>query len=143
MKQRKLWRLGLAMALVLVLLSGCSSARPLPEGMDEETAGQAGRDMVALLTAQDYQSVADAFRPDVKEQYQVTADTIRAAMDTVAGAGAYVKTDRTLAVGGRSESFSGDYASVIVYCEHEEEDVIYEMSFDPDLALLGLSVKEK
>ncbi len=131
----------LSLAL-LFSLSGCS-ARPLPDGMDEETAGQAGRDMVALLTARDYQGVAEAFREDMAQQYSVTPEAIGAIMETVSPAGSYVKTERTLAVRGGSKDFTEPYASVIVYCEHTQGNVIYEFSFDTQLDLIGLQVKRK
>lgn len=129
--------------LLLILLLVSCSARPLPDGMDEETAGQAGRDMVALLTAGDYQGVADAFREDLAQQYSVTPEAIGAIMDTVSPTGTYVKTERTLAVGGGNKDFTEPYASVIVYCEHTDGNVIYEFSFDTQLNLIGLQVKKK
>ena len=132
--------LGLAAVL---LLSGCSGARRLPEGMDEETVGEAAREIVALLLAGDYQAVADAFRPDLREEYSVTADSIREMMDTVSEAGGYVKTNETLVVGGKSKNFDEPYAATAVYCEHESKDVIYEISFDTDLNVIGLRAKKR
>ena len=127
----------------ILMLSGCSKAKPLPEGMDEESTGEAAREIVAMLLDEDFQGVADAFRPDVREEYSVTADVIEEMMDSVSEAGAYVKTTKTLALGGNSKSFDEPYAAAAVYCEHESKDVIYEVSLDTDLEVIGLQLKEK
>ena len=37
----------------------------------------------------------------------------------------------------------GDFVTVGVYCEHEEVDIVYELSFDTDLELIGLDAKQK
>ena len=132
----------LCLAAVL-LLSGCSKAKPLPDGMDEETVGEAAREIVALLLDGDYQAVADAFRPDLREEYSVTADLIEEMMASVSEAGAYVETTKTLVLGGSSKSFGEPYAAAAVYCEHESKDVIYEVSLDTDMNVIGLQVKEK
>lgn len=129
-------------ALLLLLLAGCG-AHPLPEGMEEETVGNAAQAVVDQLNAGDYQGVADAFRADLREELEITADTVKAAMDTAAEAGAYVRTTDILAVGGDRKKFDEPYGVAIVYSEHEAKDVIYELSFDTDMELIGLGVKQK
>ena len=131
-----------ALLSLALLLSSCG-AKPLPDGMEEETVGEAGRSIVNLLAAEEYQAVVDAFHPEFREEYDVTADKVAEIMDTVSAAGPFVQIEKTLAVGGKSDNYAGSYASVVVYAVHEESDVIYELSITPDLALIGLSVKEK
>lgn len=133
----------LALALPMLLLGGCKGARPLPDGMDEEATGQAARDIVSLLVQGDYQAVADAFRADLREEYSVTAGTVEGLMDSVSAAGPFVQFTETLVLGGKSDSFDEPYAAVAVYCEHESKDVVYELSLDQDLALIGLAAKLK
>ena len=142
MKKLRISLLALALIFALSLLSGCGM-RPLPQGMEEETAGEAGRAIVALLAAEDYQAVADAFRADIREELNITAQAIEEVMEVIAEAGPYVSTDQTLAVGGTSDSFDEPFAMVSVYCEHESKDVIYTLSFDTDLVLINLAVKQK
>lgn len=142
MKKLRISLLALALIFALSLLSGCGM-RPLPQGMEEETAGEAGRAIVALLAAEDYQAVADAFRADIREELNITAQAIEEVMAVIAEAGPYVSTDQTLAVGGTSDSFDEPFAMVSVYCEHESKDVIYTLSFDTDLVLINLAVKQK
>jgi hypothetical protein len=141
---KKKFSILLAAALTLsMLLTGCKNAKPLPEGMDQDEVADAAQAIVELLLDEEYQAVADIFRPELKAQYNITADSIEALMDTVEDAGAFVKMEETLVLGGKSKDFSEPYAAVAVYCEHENEDIVYEMSLDMDLALLGLAAKQK
>lgn len=133
----------LAAALALSMLSGCTKAKPLPEGFDQDTVADAAQAIVAQLMEGEYQAVADAFRDDMQETYSVTAQTVEDLMATVAEAGAYVATEETLVLGGESDNFDEPYAAVAIYCEHEEDDVIYELSLDINLELIGLSAKQK
>ena len=136
--------LAAALPLITALsaLSGCS-ARPLPEGLDEETCGQAGQAIVTMLLDGDYQGVVDAFDPDMRESIDLTTEQVEAVMVPVLDAGAYLNTYQIMAVGGQSKNYSGEYITVGIYCEHEEKDVVYEMSFDTDLELIGLTAEQK
>ena len=142
MKKKLCIALAAALSLSL-LLSGCSGAKPLPDGMDQEEVADAAQAIVHQLLNEEYQAVADAFRPDLKAKYGVTADAIEALMATVEEAGAFVAMEETLVLGGKNKDFDEPYAAVSVYCELEEEDVVYEMSLDMDLALLGLAANQK
>lgn len=133
----------LALALSLSMMSGCSAARKLPEGMEEETVAQAAQAIVTQLLAGEYDAVAAAFRDDLEQELNITGQTVADLMATVEEAGAYVATDEVLVLGGKSKSFDEPYAAVAIYCEHEEEDVIYELSLDMNLELIGLRAKER
>lgn len=133
----------LALALSLAMMSGCSGARKLPEGMEEETVSQAAQAIVAQLLAGEYDAVAASFRDDLEQELSITGQTVADLMATVEDAGAYVSTDEILVLGGESKNFDEPYAAVAVYCEHEESDVIYELSLDMNLELIGLRAKER
>ena len=134
-----------ALTLVLLsaaLLSGCG-ARPLPDGIEEEAAGEAGKEIVQLLLAGNYQAVADAFDPTIRESLGVSAQLISDSISQVLDAGEYLNTYQVMAVGGQSKNYDGDFVTVGIYCEHEEVDIVYELSFDTDLELIGLDAKQK
>jgi len=130
-----------ALAL-FALLSGCS-ARPLPDGISQEAAGQAGQAIVDLLLAGNYQGVVDSFDPEMRQSLSLTAGLVETSISPVLDAGAYISTYQIMAVGGQSKNYDGDFVTVGIYCEHEEVDVIYEMSFDTDLELIGLDAQQK
>ena len=130
-------------ALILMLgLTSCSVHR-LPEGISEEAAAEAGEAVVALLLAGDYQGVVDAFDPDMREKLALTADQVELVMVPVLDAGAYVSTYKIMSVGGQSSGYEGTYVTVGIYCEHEKKDIVYEMSFDTDLELIGLTADQQ
>ena len=132
----------LAALTALTLLTGCS-ARPLPGGMTEEACGEAGKAIVQLLLDGDYQGVADAFDPEMRAALNVTAELVETSISPVLDAGAYLNTYQVMAVGGQNKNYDGDFVTVGIYCEHEDVDVVYEMSFDTDLELIGLDAKQK
>lgn len=140
---KKKLSLALAAALAVSMLSGCTKAIPLPEEMDQDKVASAAQAIVKQLLEEDYQAVVDAFRPDLKEQYGVTVQMIEDLMATVEDAGAFVGMGETLVLGGKNKEFNEPYAAVSIYCQHEEDDVIYEMSLDVDLELLGLAAKKR
>ena len=141
MKRRTTGLLAAALLAVL-LLAGCGT-RPLPSGMEEEAVGQAGQEIVEMLVARDYQGVVDAFRPDIAEELGVTADTIQSEMDKVSEAGPSVETRKRMAVGGKNKDYGEDYAVAVIYCEHEEKNIAYQLSFDTDLNLIGIYAEVK
>ena len=119
MKRRTTGLLAAALLAVL-LLAGCGT-RPLPSGMEEEAVGQAGQEIVE----------------------GVTADTIQSEMDKVSEAGPYVETIKRMAVGGKNKDYGEDYAVAVIYCEHEEKNIAYQLSFDTDLNLIGIYAEVK
>lgn len=143
MKRKIAGLLALTMLASLFLLSGCGRSGSLPEGMEEDAVKAAGQEVLDHLIAGEYQAVADAFRADLREEFGVTADSVKAAMDTTEEAGAYVKSSESTVAKGDPKNFDEPYAVAIFYCEHEEKDVIYEFSFDTDLTLVGLRIKPK
>ena len=132
----------LASAALFSLLTGCS-ARPLPDGVDQDAAGEAGKAIVALLVERNYQGVVDSFDPTMRESIGLTAEMVESSIAHVLDAGAYLNTYQVMVVGGQSKGYEGDFITVGIYCEHEDVDIIYEMSFDTDLELIGLDAKQK
>ena len=138
--KRRWFILPLLLLLALLGLTGCKS-EPLPEGMEEDAMIQAATQVREQLTAGEYQAVADTFREDMREQFDVTAEMVQSVMDTVSEAGAHVRTTDTVTAGGTDENFHEPYGVVILYCKHEKKDVIYEFSFDTGMELIGLSIR--
>ena len=134
----------LAAALALSMLGGCTAAHPLPDGFDQDVVADAAQAVLADVIEGDYQAVLDAFRDDMVETYSVTTEMIQTiAEDAQKDAGKYVSTEETLVLGGESKEFKEPFAAVAIYCEYEDEDIIYEMSLDANLELIGFSAKQK
>ena len=130
--------IGAALALLLMFaLTGCGG-KALPEGMDEETLLDAGREIVALLNAGDYQGVYDRMRAD--GQAASTVDDVREAMENLLDeVGAYVKETDTLATGQTLDSGEA-YGTAVLYCKHEKKNVVYRVAFSTQMELMGFTV---
>ena len=127
-----------ALVLVLVtLLAGCSGT-PLPEGMEEETVLDAGREIVALLNAGDYQAVYDRMRADGQEAS--TVDNIREAVENLLDeVGPYVKENDTMATGQTLDS-GEEYGTAVLYCKHEKKNAVYRIAFSTQMELMGFTM---
>ena len=63
---KKYLRLLPVLLLSALLLSGCGSTEPLPDGMEEDPLLDAGQAVVDLLIDGDYQAVYSQFREDIR-----------------------------------------------------------------------------
>ena len=133
--------MGMILALILVfVLAGCSG-KPLPEGMDEETLLDAGREIVALLNQGEYQEVYDRMRAD--GQAESTVENIQDAMeDLLDEVGAYKKETDSLATGQTLDS-GEEYGTAVLYCKHEKKNAVYRVAFSTQMELMGLTVGEQ
>lgn len=133
--------MGMTLALILVfVLAGCSG-KPLPEGMDEETLLDAGREIVALLNQGEYQEVYDRMRAD--GQAESTVENIQDAMeDLLDEVGAYKKETDSLATGQTLDS-GEEYGTAVLYCKHEKKNAVYRVAFSTQMELMGFTVGEQ
>lgn len=133
--------MGMILALILVfVLAGCSG-KPLPEGMDEETLLDAGREIVALLNQGEYQEVYDRMRAD--GQAESTVENIQDAMeDLLDEVGAYKKETDSLATGQTLDS-GEEYGTAVLYCKHEKKNAVYRVAFSTQMELMGFTVGEQ
>ena len=130
--------MGAILALLLTLsLAGCDG-KPLPDGMDETALLDAGREIVALLNAGDYQAVYDRMRAD--GQAVSTVENIRDAMDDLLDqVGAYKKETDCMATGQTLDS-GEEYGTAVLYCKHEKKNAVYRIAFSTQLELMGFTV---
>lgn len=130
-----------ALVLPMLLLTGCKG-KPLPDGMDETELLDAGREIVTLLNAPDYESVVSRFREDVRQASGITANAVQELMDSVSPVGAYVRETDTLATGQTDEESGEFYGVAVIYCKHEKKTVRYRIAFDTDMTMIGLAIEK-
>ena len=127
-----------ALALLVCLLCGCQG-KPLPEGMDEETLLQNGREVTVLLAGGDYGAVLERMREDVAAG--VTAEDIQAlVLKQTDGAGVYKQIDSFMATGQSSNGES--YGVAVFYCNYSKKNVMFRLAFDVNYELIGMEVKK-
>ncbi len=133
--------LALAVLGMLVLLAGCKvSGNPLPEGMEEETVLEQGREVVAMLNAGEWQEVYDLLRSDAQETsspeaiQDYMAERLEKAKD-------YVKETEAMATGQKLKATGEEYATAVIYCKHEKKSVMYRVAYSVDMELMGIEAK--
>lgn len=138
---RKKFALLLAALAALFLLSGCKvSGNPLPEGMEEETVLEQGREVVSLLNGGNWQEVYDRLRSDARETSSPGA--IQSYMEErLDKAGAYVSEIEAMATGQTLKDTGEEYGTAVFYCKHEKKSVIYRIAYSTDMELMGVQVK--
>ena len=138
---RKKFALALAVLSTLLLLSGCKvSGNPLPEGMEEETVLEQGREVVAMLNGGEWQEVYDLLRPDAQETS--SPETIQSYMEErLEKAKAYVKETEAMATGQKLKDTGEEYGTAVIYCKHEKKSIMYRVAYSVDMELMGIEVK--
>ncbi len=138
----KLIKTIVALTFVLALslsLIGCAGAS-LPEGFDKEEVGTAAEEIVGLATAGDYDSIIAALRDDVKSA--ITADQLKEGWAPVyEKAGAFDSVSKMELSGTKDKTSGEEYAVAQVMVKHANATLLYTLSFDKDLALVGLYLK--
>ena len=131
----------LLVTLLVVALAGCGDrGRPLPEGMDENTVLDRGREVVALLTDGEYETVIGLLRADVAES--VDATDLKTAMADAAKAGDYVEETDAIATGRAGKEKEPEYAEAVIFAKHSKKNVRYRIVFDQDMVLVGLEIRK-
>ena len=138
---KKKFALLLAAVSALLLLSGCKvSGNPLPEGMEEDTVLEQGREVVALLNGGDWQEVYDRLRSDARETS--SPEAIQSYMEErLEKAKAYVKETEAMATGQKLKDTGEEYGTAVIYCKHEKKSIMYRVAYSVDMELMGIEAR--
>lgn len=128
-----------AVVLSAALLTGCAG-ESLPKGMSEEALLSAGQEVLMLLVSGDYEGVRAALRDDVAQS--VTVEDIRAiVLQETDGMGVYKQIDSSMTT---AQTVQGQRLGVAVFsCQYGEGKVFCRLSFDADMALVGISLQQQ
>ena len=138
----KMIKTALSVVMVLALSVGmiaCAGGK-LPEGFDKDEVGSAAEEIVGLATTGDYDSIINALRDDLKSS--ITADQLKEGWAPLfEKAGAVDSITKTVFSSTKDKTTGEEYAVVQVLAKHANANLIYTLSFDKDLALVGLYLK--
>ena len=138
----KMIKTALSVVMVLALSVGmiaCAGGK-LPEGFDKDEVGSAAEEIVGLATTGDYDSIINALRDDLKSS--ITADQLKEGWAPLfEKAGAFDSITKTVFSSTKDKTTGEEYAVVQLMVKHENANLIYTLSFDKDLALVGLYLK--
>ena len=137
-KTKKMIAALLALAFCLSL-TACAG-KPLPEGFDAEEVGTQAEEIVGLATMGDFDSIISYLRNDLKDE--ITAEQLREGWAaTYEKAGAFDSITKIALSGTADQTTGEEYAVAQVLVKHEKANLVYTLSFDADLALVGLYLK--
>ena len=107
---------------------------------DKDEVGSAAEEIVGLATTGDYDSIINALRDDLKSS--ITADQLKEGWASLfEKAGAFDSITKTVFSSTKDKTTGEEYAVVQVLAKHANANLIYTLSFDKDLALVGLYLK--
>ena len=129
-----------AIAAGLGRLAGCKvSGNPLPEGMEEETVLEQGREVVAMLNGGEWQEVYSLLRADAQETSG--PESIQSYMEErLDKAGAYKLETEAMATGQKIKDTGEEYGTAVFYCKHEKKNLMYRVAYSTDMELMGIQV---
>lgn len=127
-------------AAAVLLLSGCKvSGNPLPQGMEEDTVLEQGREIVAMLNGGEWQEVYSLLRADAQETS--SPEAIQSYMEErLDKAGAYKLETEAMATGQKIKDTGEEYGTAVFYCKHEKKNLMYRVAYSTDMELMGIQV---
>jgi hypothetical protein len=135
----KLNRILFALLVFSIMLTACTSTK-LADTYDENTVIERGQEIVEIINTQDFDLVNAAFRDDLQEQ--LTSDQLRDAIgQKIIDAGAFIDYESTSTLGQKSKSTGEDYATVVLVGNYENGSLVFTITMDANLDLVGLYVK--
>ena len=144
MKAKRWMALGCLVLGLCLLLTGCSAAAALPDGMDKETVIAEGQEVLDELLAGEYELVLARLREDIRTQKdkEITVDVIKQLVDehiVPEELGAFVKVSNAQAEGVITPD-TEPHGVAVFHCKYEKEKAAFGFAFDVDMNLIGLSI---
>lgn len=137
MKQATAYMAGLFIALLL--LTGCRG-EALPAGMEEEALLSAGSEVALAVVSGEYEAVWESFRQDVRDGISA-GDIQRLALEQLDGAGVYREIEKSMTTG---QTVQGEHVGIaVLYCAFSRDDVLFRVSFDSEMQLVGISIRKQ
>lgn len=129
----------LIVILVMSLLFGCSGNK-LSDKFDEQEVLNKGKEVVNVINTRQYEDVIALLREDL--QSQITADQLVTAWDDqIVAAGEFEKIKNTAIESQEDSVTKEEYVTVVLEAVYAEDTLIYTLSFDEDLMMIGLYMK--
>ena len=114
--------------------------RAPPKGFDADEVGTAAEEIVGLATAGDFDSIVASLRDDLKSS--ITVDQLKEGWaPAYEKAGAFEKVTKTVLSGTKDQATGEEYAVAQVQVKHANASLVYTLSFDKDMMLVGLYLK--
>jgi len=124
---------------LLLTFTACSSDK-LSSSFDKDEVTDKAKAVVEVINTKDYAAIIALFRSDLQDQ--ITADQLQQAFDEQLEAAGTFSDFKSIVIKSENDnSTNEEYAVVILEAVYENKTLIYTISFDTDLELVGLYMK--
>jgi len=135
----KLKRILFIVVTFSVILSACTSPK-LADSYDENAVIDRAKDVVKMINSQNFDAVNAELREDLQDQ--LTSTQLKDAIgQKMIDAGAFVDFQTISTLGQKSKSTGEDYATVVLVADYESSPIVFTISMDSNLDIVGLYVK--
>ena len=122
-----------------ITLAACTSAK-LADIYDEKIVTERAKEVVEMINSQDYDQVNAEIRDDLQDQ--LTTNQLKDAIGArLVDAGAFIEYQSITALGQKSKTSGENYATVVLVGKYEKSTVVFTISMDSNLDIVGLYVK--
>jgi hypothetical protein len=135
----KLIRILFILLVFSITLAACTSAK-LADIYDENIVIERAKEVVEMINSQDYDQVNAEIRDDLQDQ--LTSIQLKDAIgEKLAEAGAFIEYPSITTLGQKSKTTGEDYATVVLVGKYEKSTIVFTISMDANLDIVGLYVK--
>jgi len=135
----KLIRILFILLVFSITLSACTSVK-LADIYDENIVTERAKEVVEMINSQDYEKVNAEIRDDLQDR--LTSNQLKDAIGAkLVEAGAFIEYQSITTLGQKSKTSGEDYAAVVLVGKYEKSTVVYTITMDSNLDIVGLYVK--
>jgi len=135
----KLIRILFILLVFSITLSACTSVK-LADIYDENIVIERAKEVVEMINSQDYDKVNAEIRDDLQDQ--LTSNQLKDAIGAkLVEAGAFIEYPSITTLGQKSKTSGEDYATVVLVGKYEKSTMVFTITMDSNLDIVGLYVK--
>jgi len=135
----KLIRILFILLVFSITLSACTSVKRA-DIYDENIVTERAKEVVEMINSQDYEKVNAEIRDDLQDR--LTSNQLKDAIGAkLVEAGAFIEYQSITTLGQKSKTSGEDYATVVLVGKYEKSTVVFTISMDSNLDIVGLYVK--
>jgi len=135
----KMIRILFSLLVFSITLSACASTK-LADTYDEKIVTERAKEVVEMMNAQSFDKVNAEIRDDLQDQ--LTSSKLQEAIGAkLAEAGAFIEYQSIATLGQKSKTSGEDYATVVLVGKYENSTVVYTITMDTNLDIVGLYVR--
>ncbi len=135
----KLIRILFLLLAFSLTLSACNAGK-LADIYDVNIVTERAKEVVEMINAQAFDQVNAEIRDDLQDQ--LTSNQLEEAIQPkLVEAGAFIEYPSITTLGQKSKTSGEDYATVVLVGKYEKSNIVFTITMDSNLDIVGLYVK--